>query len=151
MKRIVASAVLFLMLLPSLRAQQQDAPPSTPEEKEKKLVEYIEEKVEKLSSQLGLEYWQEFYADSTFNYNLHAMQDELEKLQKSGVQNVDMYIAVHDKWDEKTYEAFKGFLTPEQWDKYLKGGAFREKQARDKRAGITPEKPSKKSKKKKSK
>ncbi|MBR6001970.1 MAG: hypothetical protein IK045_03825 [Bacteroidales bacterium] len=149
MKRIVASAVLLLMLIPFLRAQQQDAPPSTPEEKEKKMVEYIEKQVEKFSSQLELEYWQEFYADSTLNNNLHAMQDELEKLQKSGVQNVDMYIAVHDKWDEKTYEAFKGFLTPEQWEKYLKGGALREKQARDKRAGLTPEKPSKKKKNKK--
>ena len=67
-------------------------------------------------------------------------------VKKAGVQNADMYIAVHDKWDEKTYAAFQAFLTPEQWEKYLKAGAFREKQARDKRAGLTPEKKKKKKK-----
>lgn len=145
MKRIITSVVFVLMFLPALRAQQEGAPP-TPEEREKKLIEYIEEQVEKLSSQLSLEYWQEFYADSTLNYNLHSMQEELEKMQKSGVQNTDMYIAAQDRWNEKTYLAFKSFLTPEQWEKYLRGGALREKQARDKRAGIAPENKKKKKK-----
>ena len=142
MKRLIAAAVSLLVLIPSLRAQE-DKVPTTPEEKEKKLVEYIEKEVERLSASLEMEYWQEFYADSTMSHNLHAMQDELENLQKAAVQNPDMYIAVHDKWDEKTYEAFHGFLTPVQWDKYLKQGALRAKLARDKRAGIEPEKPAK--------
>lgn len=154
MKKIIASAVSILMLIPSLRAQQEEKIPVTPEEKEKKLVEYIEKEVERLSSSLSMEYWQEFYADSTLSANLHGMQDELDKLQKSAVQNPDMYIAVHDKWDEKTYEAFHHFLSAEQWEKYLKQGALRSKQARDKRAGLEPSKkekgkPAKKSKKKK--
>lgn len=154
MKKIIASAVSILMLIPSLRAQQEEKIPVTPEEKEKKLVEYIEKEVERLSSSLSMEYWQEFYADSTLSANLHGMQDELDKLQKSAVQNPDMYIAVHDKWDEKTYEAFHRFLNAEQWEKYLKQGALRAKQARDKRAGLEPSKkekgkPAKKSKKKK--
>ena len=142
MKRIIAAAVSLLVLIPSLRAQE-DKVPTTPEEKEKKLVEYIEKEVERLSASLEMEYWQEFYADSTMSHNLHAMQDELENLQKAAVQNPDMYIAVHDKWDEKTYEAFHGFLTPVQWDNYLKQGTLRAKLARDKRAGIEPEKPAK--------
>ena len=142
MKRIIAAAVSLLVLIPSLRAQE-DKVPTTPEEKEKKLVEYIEKEVERLSSSLSMEYWQEFYADSTMSHNLHAMQDELENLQKAAVHNPDMYIAVHDKWDEKTYEAFHGFLTPVQWDKYLKQGALRAKLARDKRAGIEPAKAAK--------
>lgn len=151
MKRLIAAAVSILVLVPSLRAQQEEKIPVTPEEKEKKMVEYIEKEVEKLSSSLDLEYWQEFYADSTMNHNLHGMQDELENLQKAGVQNPDMYIAVHDKWDEKTYEAFHRFLTPDQWEKYLKQGALRNKQARDKRAGLEPAKGSKQKKSKKKK
>ena len=151
MKRIIAAAVSLLVLIPSIRAQEDEKIPVTPEEKEKKMVEYIEKEVERLSSALGLEYWQEFYADSTMNHNLHGMQDELEMLQKSGVQNPDMYIAVHDKWDEKTYEAFHGFLNEEQWEKYLKQGALRNKQARDKRAGIEPSKAPKQKKSKKKK
>ena len=143
MKRLIAAAVSLLVLVPCLRAQQEEKIPVTPEEKEKKMVEYIEKEVERLSSALDLEYWQEFYADSTMNHNLHGMQDELEKLQKAGVQNPDRYIAVHDKWDEKTYEAFHGFLNAEQWEKYLKQGALRNKQARDKRAGLEPAKAAK--------
>jgi hypothetical protein len=42
--------------------------------------------------------------------------------------------AAQDRWMESTYNAFNKFLTPEQWEKYLKNGAAREKKARDKRA-----------------
>ena len=78
MKKLITSAALSLMLLPLMA--QQEGMSSSPEEMEKKLVEYIEKEVEKYSAALSLEYWQEFYADSTFNHNLHAMQDELNEL-----------------------------------------------------------------------
>ena len=54
MKRLIAAAVSILVLVPSLRAQQEEKIPVTPEEKEKKMVEYIEKEVEKLSSSLDL-------------------------------------------------------------------------------------------------
>ena len=42
MKRIIAAAVSLLVLIPSIRAQEDERVPVTPEEKEKKMVEYIE-------------------------------------------------------------------------------------------------------------
>ena len=81
------------------------------------------------------------------------MQEELSDLQKSKVSNYDMYIAVQDKWNQKIYDAYHRFMTEDQWAKYLKSGALREQQAREKRrdkaAGIKPEKPAKKNKKQK--
>ena len=132
MKKIfLALAAIAAFSVFSARAQEQ---PSSPEDQEKKLLEYIDKEVERLSSILDLEYWQEFYVDSTLNNNLHAMQKELMELQAAKVTNADMYSAAQDRWMESTYNAFNKFLTPEQWEKYLKNGAAREKKARDKRA-----------------
>ncbi|MBQ9893043.1 MAG: hypothetical protein IJM35_07815 [Bacteroidales bacterium] len=132
MKKIfLALAAIAAVSVFSATAQEQ---PSSPEDQEKKLLEYIDKEVERLSSILDLEYWQEFYVDSTLNNNLHAMQKELMELQAAKVTNADMYSAAQDRWMESTYNAFNKFLTPEQWEKYLKNGAAREKKARDKRA-----------------
>lgn len=115
-----------------LRAQN----PISPEEKakqEKQMLEYIDKEVQRLSSLLKLEYWQEFYVDSTLNHNLHAMQAELEELQSAKVANSDIYIAVQDKWTQAIYDSYNRFFDEEQWKKYLKSGAAREQKARDKR------------------
>jgi len=114
-------------------AQQQGQKPSS-EDREKKLQEYIDKEVEKLTMLLGLEYWQEFYADSTLNHNLRAIDEEVSSLAAAKVSNPDLYQSIQDKWNEKTYLCFQKFLNDEQWKKYLKTGAAREKKARDKRA-----------------
>ena len=148
---ISAAALLFLAILPARLAAQDQ--PMSPEEIEKKRMEYIDKEKERLVTLLNLEYYQEFWVDSTLTHDLTAMQDELKGLQESKVSNYDMYIAVQDKWNQKIYDAYHRFLTEEQWAKYLKSGAAREQLARDKRrdkaAGIKPEKPAKKNKKKK--
>ena len=148
---ISAAALLFLAILPARLAAQDQ--PMSPEEIEKKRMEYIDKEKERLVALLNLEYYQEFWVDSTLTHGLTAMQDELKGLQESKVSNYDMYIAVQDKWNQKIYDAYHRFLTEEQWAKYLKSGAAREQLARDKRrdkaAGIKPEKPAKKNKKKK--
>lgn len=146
---ISLSALALLSFLPA-RLSAQDQQPPSPEEIEKKRMEFIDKEKERLVSLLNLEYYQEFWVDSTLTHNLTALQEELMQLQSAKVSNYDMYIAVQDKWHQKTYDAYHRFFTEEQWAKYLKSGAAREQQARDKRrdkaAGITPEK-TKKSKK----
>ena len=57
----------------------------------------------------------------------------LKELKKK-VSNSDMYYVIQDKWMEKMYNGFKGVLDEDQWKKYLKSGAERQKKARDKRA-----------------
>ena len=124
------AAALFLGA-PALLAQNQG--PQTPEQKEKQMLEYIDKEVKRLSDQLELEYWQEFYVDSTLTHDLKAMQDELEDLQKTKVGNVDIYQSVQDKWMEQIDNTYKRFFTEEQWAKYWKSTGQRAKKARDKR------------------
>lgn len=130
MKQIIALfALLSLFSAAELRAQA----PQSPEEQEKQLMEFIDKEVERLSSTLKLEYWQQFYVDSTLVHDYHALQEEMQTLQNAKVSNSDLYIAVQDKWQERIYNSYHRFFNDKQWKKYLKSGAAREQKARDKR------------------
>ena len=127
MKQIIALfALLSLFSAAELRAQA----PQSPEEQEKQLMEFIDKEVERLSSTLKLEYWQQFYVDSTLVHDYHALQEEM---QTSKVSNSSAYLTVQDKWQERIYNSYHRFFNDEQWKKYLKSGAAREQKARDKR------------------
>ena len=107
--------------------------PQTPEQREKQLLEFIDKEVQRLSSQLELEYWQEFYVDSTLTHDYKAMTAELERLQSAKVENTDLYVAVQDKWAEQIDASYKRFFTEEQWKKYWKISGKKAQAARDKR------------------
>lgn len=119
---------LALALSVPLMAQQQ-----SPEDQEKKLRESIETMLEKYEQTLELEYWQVFYLDSIMTHDYGAMMKELESKSKAKVENSDIYIQVQDKWNEQMYISFRKVLNEEQWNKYLKQGAARDKKSRDKR------------------
>ena len=126
---IVILGAALSVFAASAREQQ----PQTPEQREKQLLEFIDKEVQRLSSQLDLEYWQEFYVDSTLTHDYKAMTAELERLSSAKVENTDLYIAVQDKWAEQIDASYKSFFTEEQWNKYWKTGAKKAQQARDKR------------------
>lgn len=128
--RLAAALSVMAALMSSAHAQN---PPQSPEEEEKQLLEYIDKEVQRLSKSLSLEYWQEFYVDSTLNHDLHALRDEMKTLQTAKVGNVDIYQKVQDKWYQQIYDTYHRFLNEDQWKKYLKSGAAREQKARDKR------------------
>lgn len=120
----------LLMFLPlSLAAQQ----PTTPEEQEKQFREAIDAQIEDYTELLDLEYWQVFYVDSIMTHDYTAMRDEIQKLSDAKMSNSDAYSRVQDKWAEQIYQSFRKVFTEEQWNKYLKSGAQREKKNRDKR------------------
>lgn len=121
---------LLLALALSVLAFAQE---QGPQDQEKKLRESIEASLEKYEKTLELEYWQVFYLDSIMTHDYGAMMKELESKSKAKVENSDIYIQVQDKWNEQMYNAFRKVLNEEQWNKYLKQGAAREKKARDKR------------------
>ena len=127
---MMMAAALCLSAFP-LPAQNQG--PQTPEQREKQLLEFIDKEVKRLSEQLELEYWQEFYMDSTLTHDYHAMQEELEDFQKAKVSNVDLYQAVQDKWMEQIDRSYQRFFTEDQWKKYWKSSGQRAQKARDKR------------------
>ena len=131
MKHLWMLAAVLLLGAPALRAQNQG--PQTPEQKEKQMLEFIDNEVKRLSDQLGLEYWQEFYVDSTLTHDYKALQEELEELQKTKVGNADIYQRVQDKWMQQIDDTYQRFFTEEQWQKYWKSTGQRAKKARDKR------------------
>ena len=123
-------AVLSAFATP-LKAQNQG--PQSPEQREKQMMEYIDKEVTRLTELLDLEYWQEFYVDSTLTHDYHAMTEEMQKLQVARVENSDLYINVQDKWAEQIDATYKRIFTEAQWKKYWKSGGERAKKARDKR------------------
>ena len=114
-------------------AAAQNQQPQTPEEKEKQLLEFVDKEVQRLSSLLDLEYWQEFYVDSTLTHDYKAMTTELEEMQSAKVENRDLYVAIQDRWMQKIDDSYKRYFTEEQWKKYWKSGGKRAQTARDKR------------------
>ena len=120
---------LALFLLPlGVFAQQMSE-----EEQAKKLAEAIEREVDHHAENLDLEDWQVFYVDSILTANYKGMMDELGELNRSKVSNPDLFVMDQDKWMEKTYVAFEKVFDENQWAKYLKSGAAKEKKSRDKR------------------
>ena len=93
----------------------------------------IEKEVEKYTNILDLDMAQEFYIDSILTHDYFAMRAEMQEKSQARVANSDVYVAIQDKWTEKIYQAFYRVLDEEQWAKYLKNGAARDKKARDKR------------------
>lgn len=128
--KIIIAALPCLFLSVGVSAQN---PPQTPEQREKQMTEFIDKEVKRLTDMLDLEYWQEFYVDSTLNHDLRARQAEILDMQKARVENSDLYMAISDKWMEKIDDSFKRFFTQEQWEKYWKAGAKRAQKERDKR------------------
>lgn len=129
MKFFGISILLFLSI--SAFAQQ---PPLSPEEQEKQMRTAIDAQIEEFADLLKLDDWQVFYLDSIMTHDYQAMQDELDVLNKARVSNPDAYVGVQDKWLEQMYNSFQKIFTDEQWQKYQKSGAARDKRARDKRA-----------------
>ena len=128
--RILISVVLVIAMSAfSARAQE----PKTPEQQEKELREAIDKEIDKYIRTLDIDMAQEFYLDSILTHDYFAMRDEIMEKSRAKVNNMDVYQAIQDKWAERIYVAFRKVLDDEQWEKYLKGGAGREKKARDKR------------------
>ena len=126
--------ILLLSLLTlSAAAEQQGQSEQDKIKEEKQLREYIDKNVEQTGINLGLEDWQLFYVDSILTHDVTAMTAEIKQLQASKVSNSAVYEQVQDKWLEAIYQAMGKVLNEDQWNKYLKQGAAREKKARDKR------------------
>ncbi len=129
--RLTCLLAVISALATPLMAQNQ--PPQSPEQQEKQMMEFIDKEVKRLTELLDLEYWQEFYVDSTLTHDYHAMSEELMKLQMAKVENTDLYVNVQDKWAEQIDATYKRIFNEAQWKKYWKSGAERAQKARDKR------------------
>ncbi len=129
--RLLSVVIALSMSVFVLRAQDQG--PQTPEQKEKQLLEFVDKEVQRLSNLLDLEYWQEFYVDSTLTHDYKALTEEMEQMQTAKVENPDLYQSVQDKWMQQIDNTYKKYFSKEQWSKYWKTGGRRAQEARDKR------------------
>ena len=130
-KAIKFFGIAALLLLPLLAGAQQ---PQSEEEERKQLRQVIDQTVASYETQFGLEDWQSFYVDSILTHDYEALRIELKSLRDAKVSNADIYQVTQDKWAEQVYVSLQKVFTEEQWNKYLKSGAARDKKARDKRA-----------------
>ncbi len=123
------AAVLFLSIF-TATAQNQA---TTPEQREKQMLESIDREKTRLRDLLNLEYWQEFYVDSILTHDYTALTEELESMQKAKVENTDLYMSVQDKWMQQIVDSYKKIFTEDQWKKYMKSGGQRAQKDRDRR------------------
>ena len=129
MKKFILTALFCTCCFAALSQEYK-----TPEQKEKELYEAVQAQVDKMAESLKLDMAQIFYVDSILMHDFKAMQEEFETMSAAKVSNSDLFYDVQDKWMEKMYQAMHKVFDEEQWAKYLKGGAAREKKQRDKRA-----------------
>lgn len=104
-----------------------------PEDRIRELEKGIQESVDKFADSYKLEDWQVFYVDSIMMHDFKAMDEELQLLQKTKATNTDLYQQIQDKWTEQMFNAFQKVLNEDQWKRYLKNGAERERKNREKR------------------
>ncbi len=124
----ISLAVLATLSFPcALHAQELGS------ETDEQLREVIEHQIETYTDLLDLEYWQVFYVDSIMTHDYTALTAELQELSDSKVTNTEAYERIQDKWAEQMYNAYREVFNDQQWQKYLKAGAARDKKARDKR------------------
>ena len=130
-KSIKFFGITALLLLPLwLGAQQQP----TEAEEIKQMREAIDRQIDNYTDLLDLADWQVFYLDSILTHDYEEMRLELKGLRDAKIGNVDAYTMAQDKWSEQIYNSLQKVFDENQWAKYLKSGASREKKARDKRA-----------------
>lgn len=116
----------------SLSAAAQDTAQAQ-KEAEEKLYESVDREVERLTNLLDLDDAQIFYVDSILTHDLKAVQDDFATLARQKVTNMDIYEDARLRWMDKIYYAYEKVFNEEQWAKYLKSGAARDKKNRDKR------------------
>lgn len=120
------------LLLLSIFAFAQ-MPPQNDIEEQKRIREAIDAQIEDYTELLKLQDWQIFYVDSIMTHDYEQLRLELAELTAAKMSNSEAYIRVQDKWMEQMYQSFRKVFDKDQWVKYEKSGAAREKKNRDKR------------------
>ena len=72
--------------------------------------------------------------DSILTHDYTELTRELKALREAKMSSSEVYMQVQDKWAEQIYVSLQKVFNEEQWAKYLKTGAARDKKSRDKRA-----------------
>lgn len=122
----IAALALMIGVSSTLSAQNE-------QQTEKEFYESIDSQVNRLTDLLELNDAQIFYVDSILVHDYSAMQAELKEMQDKKVSNPDLYYDIQFKWQDQVYYSFQKIFDEDQWARYLKSGAERDKKNRDKK------------------
>lgn len=130
LRTAIAAAVLSFGFSMCLTAQDKE---KEERKADQEFYESVNNEIDRLTNLLDLDDWQIFYVDSILVHDYKAMREELKDLQDKKVSNTDLYYNIQYKWQDSIYYAYEKIFNEEQWAKYLKNGAARDKKNRDKR------------------
>lgn len=105
-------AAFALKAAPLCAQQQQPKAPPSP-------AEFAEQEVSRLEKLLKLDEYQAFYVDSILQHDMQGMMDEIQEMQRAGMQEMSSFRIVQDRWRKQIEAAYQKIFTPEQWEKYL--------------------------------
>lgn len=128
----IGNLLLVLALISygfSASAQNQEG---VAEDDVKKMLENVDRQVEQMTNDLDLADWQVFYVDSILTANYLSLQEGFADLSSKKVGNRDIYQELQYRKLDEIYYALEKVLDEQQWTKYLKRGAAKDKKSREK-------------------
>ncbi|MCF0173560.1 MAG: hypothetical protein HUJ91_07545 [Bacteroidales bacterium] len=131
-KIFLALALCFLAAGSAFAQNENGEKPKTPEE-------MASAETDRLVELYKLDDHQAFRVDTLLQRVYPLYQQELEKMRSVGASSVSSYQTVIDKWLEIIDNQYEIIFTPEQWQKYLKSGAGRERNKRAARLSAAKE------------
>lgn len=126
MKNRVFALIIVIFLISVPVFGQQDEKPKEPEE-------VAAQEAERLEKLLDLAPHQVFYVDSILQHDMRAMRNEMEAMQKSGMQEYSNYNKVRERYVAQIEAGYKKIFTDDQWLRYLKSTGKYKKEKKDKK------------------
>ena len=129
MHKFIFALVLIAAMTVNFNAAAQQANTEMPDP-----LELAAKMADQLEKDLELDPGQVFKVDTMLQHAYSSYYEEVEKLAKAGMAtNSGNYQRVSDKWGHYIDVILEQLVTEEQWAKYLKTDAGRNKKRRDKR------------------
>ena len=127
-RKFIVVAAIALSLSGTICRAQQNQP-----DKEQDFDDAISKQVESMVDRYNLDDYQAFKLDTLLQHFIPIYNAEIKKVKDSGAAQIASYQTVVDKWGEFFDNEYEKILNEEQWKRYLKSPAGREKKKRDKR------------------
>ncbi|MBP9986868.1 MAG: hypothetical protein KBT44_02960 [Bacteroidales bacterium] len=123
---------IFVMLFSAAAATfTADAQNNGQSQAEPDYEKQIKQQVDYFIETYHLDDIQAFRLDTLLQHYLPIYNEEVDKLKSSGISMMESYQPMLDKWADFFDRSYEKIFTPEQWKRYLKSAAGKEKKKRD--------------------
>ena len=126
-KFILVSALIFSLSQTVCLAQQANP------QKELSIEEVAAKQIEDMVERYNLDDYQAFKLDTLLQHFVPIYSAEIKRVKDSGAAQSASFQSVTDKWADFFDSEYQKIFTEEQWARYMKSTAGREKKKRDKR------------------